>query len=69
NTLKLEWQRPAIEPLIPLSMDEMDKAHILKVLNGCGWKINGPDGAAEILGLNPNTLRSRLKKLNIARNP
>ena len=31
------------------------------------WVIEGPRGAAQILGLHPNTLRSRLKKLGIAR--
>ena len=30
-----------------------------------GWKIEGPDGAAKILGLHPSTLRTRMQKLGI----
>lgn len=43
------------------------RAHIVQVLEKCGWKIKGPGNAAERLGLNPSTLRSRLKKLGISR--
>ncbi|HTQ28710.1 MAG TPA: sigma 54-interacting transcriptional regulator, partial [Puia sp.] len=71
-TLKLEWQLDnTSQDLEPVSSDatitELEKTHILKVLTACNWKINGSDGAAAKLGLNPNTLRSRLKKLNIVR--
>jgi transcriptional regulator with GAF, ATPase, and Fis domain len=37
------------------------------VLTDCQWVIEGPNGAAKILGLHPNTLRSRMKKLGIHR--
>lgn len=47
------------------SLDEVMKGHIQKVLKATGGKINGPGGAAEILSLNPNTLRSRMDKYNI----
>jgi len=71
NTLKLDWTNGKTQSAhpspVPLTVEEIDRAHILKVLEACGWKINGPEGAAEKLGLNPNTLRSRLKKLNIFR--
>jgi formate hydrogenlyase transcriptional activator len=43
--------------------------HILTALEQSGWVIDGPRGAAKILGLHPNTLRSRMKKLGIARAP
>jgi formate hydrogenlyase transcriptional activator len=49
------------------SIRDLEKDHILRVLRESRWKINGENGAAERLGLNPNTLRSRMKKLNIAR--
>jgi len=48
-------------------MEDVERAHILKILTDCNWKINGEDGAASKLGLNPSTLRSRIKKLNIVR--
>jgi transcriptional regulator with GAF, ATPase, and Fis domain len=41
--------------------------HILAALEQSGWVIDGPRGAAKILGLHPNTLRSRMKKLGIVR--
>ena len=48
-----------------LSLDEINAQHIRQALEKAGGKINGPGGAAEILGLNPNTLRSRMNKLGI----
>jgi len=41
------------------------REHIVQVLQKTGWKIEGEDGAAAILGLNPSTLRFRIKKLGI----
>jgi PAS domain S-box-containing protein len=70
NTLKLDWingSTAAEKLVLHFSMEEVERSHILKVLNESNWKINGEDGAAAKLGLNPNTLRSRLKKLNISR--
>jgi transcriptional regulator with GAF, ATPase, and Fis domain len=49
-----------------LSLDEINAQHIRQALETAGGKINGPGGAAQILGLNPNTLRSRMSKLGIA---
>ena len=46
---------------------EMEKAHILEVLLQTNWRIEGPKGAALILGLHPNTLRSRMRKFGIQR--
>jgi transcriptional regulator of acetoin/glycerol metabolism len=48
-------------------LDQVDRAHILRVLERCGWRIDGRGHAAEILGLHPNTLRSRMHRLGIAR--
>jgi formate hydrogenlyase transcriptional activator len=39
----------------------------LAALDGCDWVIEGPSGAAAILGIHPNTLRYRLKRLGITR--
>ncbi len=51
----------------PLTLEEMERRHIVEVLKRTGWKIDGPDGAAGLLKLNPSTLRSRIKKLGIKR--
>jgi transcriptional regulator with GAF, ATPase, and Fis domain len=48
-------------------LDTIQRAHIETVLAECGWKINGAGNAAERLGLHPNTLRFRMRKLGIAR--
>jgi transcriptional regulator of acetoin/glycerol metabolism len=56
---------PETAPL--LSLDAIESRHFLTVLRQTNWVIEGPRGAAQILGLHPNTLRSRLKKLGIAR--
>ncbi|MFT5700995.1 MAG: transcriptional regulator with GAF, ATPase, and Fis domain [Desulforhopalus sp.] len=50
-----------------LSLDDMTRQHIRLVLNRVGGKIDGQGGAAEILQLNPSTLRFRMKKLGIQR--
>ncbi len=53
---------------IPLKpMVEIERDHISRVLANTGWKVDGLGGAAEILQLNPSTLRSRMKKLGIRR--
>ena len=40
----------------------------IEALNTTGWQVSGKDGAAEILGLNPKTLTSRMQRLGIQRN-
>jgi DNA-binding NtrC family response regulator len=49
------------------TLEEVERDHILSVCERCGWRINGKGNAAERLGINPNTLRSRMQKLGIAR--
>jgi formate hydrogenlyase transcriptional activator len=49
------------------TLEAMERAYILRVLEGAGWQIEGDEGAARILGLNPSTLRGRLRKLGIRR--
>lgn len=48
-----------------LSLDRAMARHIRKALRLANGKIHGPNGAAERLGINPNTLRSRMRKLKI----
>ena len=46
---------------------ELERDNIVRALEAAGWKISGADGAAERLGLKPNTLGSRMKSLGIRR--
>jgi transcriptional regulator with GAF, ATPase, and Fis domain len=48
-----------------LSLDEINARHIRQALEIANGKINGAGGAAQVLGLHPNTLRSRMNKLGI----
>jgi formate hydrogenlyase transcriptional activator len=48
-----------------LSMDEVQRRHILKALEAAGGQIRGSGGAAELLGLKPTTLRSRMQRLGL----
>ncbi len=50
-----------------LSITDVQREHILKVLEKTDWRIEGNKGAASLLHLNPSTLRSRMQKLGIAR--
>ncbi|HAJ27814.1 MAG TPA: hypothetical protein DCG53_11335, partial [Syntrophus sp. (in: bacteria)] len=60
-----EWRVPdGTSPL--LSLDEAMSHHIHLALEQARGKVYGPDGAARMLGINPNTLRSRMKKLGIS---
>jgi formate hydrogenlyase transcriptional activator len=47
------------------NLDEVQRAHIESVLERCGWRINGTGNTAERLGIHPNTLRFRMKKLGV----
>ncbi len=49
------------------TLEEAEKRHIIAVLNTTGWRVSGKEGAAEILGINPKTLESMMKKLGIQR--
>jgi len=57
---------PPVEPSFP-SLDQMERDHILAALNRSAGVIDGPNGAARILNLHANTLRSRMSKLGIGR--
>jgi transcriptional regulator with GAF, ATPase, and Fis domain len=49
----------------PLILEDVVAAHIKKVLRLSGGKVEGPNGAAQRLGLHPSTLRSRMRKIGI----
>ncbi len=53
--------------IVNMQLHDVEKAHIIKVLKQLNWKIEGENGAAIVLGLNPSTLRSKMQKLDIKR--
>lgn len=50
-----------------IALEELEKNYILKILEKTYWKISGPGGAASVLKINPETLRSKMRKLGIKR--
>ena len=59
--------QPAGSALLPLR--EVERRHVARVLEHTRGRVGGAGGAAEILGLHPNTLRSRLERLGLAPKP
>ena len=49
------------------SLQDVERAHIIHVLDRCHWTIEGSGQAADRLGLHPSTLRNRMRKLGITR--
>ncbi len=56
-----------VEAMHSMTLEGVEKSHILEVVESTGWKISGRNGAAEVLGLKESTLRARMKKLGIQR--
>jgi formate hydrogenlyase transcriptional activator len=56
-------------PVVKERLHEVERSHIISVLRTTGGVVGGGNGAAAILGLHPNTLRSRMKKLGISSRP
>ena len=57
-------------PLLPVDsmrMEDMERAHIRRVLAMTGGRVTGRGGAAELLDMNPSTLRARMRKLGVKR--
>ncbi len=72
SVISTTTQHKTITPIQPgpadtLAIDEVQRRHILTVLEQTGWVIEGDKGAAKVLNLHPNTLRGRMKKLGIRR--
>jgi transcriptional regulator with GAF, ATPase, and Fis domain len=61
----------AADPSTPVapdgSLEDVERAHIRRVLERTRWVIEGSAGAARVLGLNPSTLRGRMRKLGITK--
>jgi transcriptional regulator with GAF, ATPase, and Fis domain len=58
-------ERPATSENV--TMIEVERRHIARILGDVRWRIEGSGGAAQMLGMKPSTLRSRMLKLGIAR--
>ena len=60
---------PAVATASPVSLDmrDVEREHVLRVLEAANWKVRGANGAAEVLGLKPTTLEARIAKLGIRR--
>jgi PAS domain S-box-containing protein len=54
-------------PFSTKTLEEVEREYITRTLENTGWRIEGPHGAANVLGLNPSTLRTRMLKLGIQR--
>jgi transcriptional regulator with GAF, ATPase, and Fis domain len=49
------------------TLEEVEREYIVHILRQSDWRVEGEQGAASLLGLNPSTLRSRMRKWNIKR--
>ena len=56
---------PDSQAIESFNLDEVISHHISRVISITKGKINGADGAAALLGVNPSTLRNRMKKLGV----
>jgi formate hydrogenlyase transcriptional activator len=49
------------------ALSDLEQLHIIQVLQKTGWRVEGKNGAALLLGINPSTLRARMRKFGIRR--
>jgi transcriptional regulator with GAF, ATPase, and Fis domain len=56
---------PEAGPAPIVSLDDAIRAHIDKALQAAKGRIEGPQGAAQLLKVNPHTLRARMRKLGL----
>ena len=63
---KLEITSPLLSSTVR-TLEDMERTQIFRILSETHWRIEGKDGAAAILGINPSTLRARMHKFRIVR--
>jgi transcriptional regulator with GAF, ATPase, and Fis domain len=61
----VDVNRPEPEILTEPEIRRRERDNIFAVLQKTSWKIKGADGAAELLGLKPSTLISRIAKMGL----
>jgi PAS domain S-box-containing protein len=60
--------RESSRSVLPLrELQELERNNILRALESTGWRVAGKEGAAELLGIHPSTLNSRIRALQIQR--
>ncbi|MBU1052734.1 MAG: sigma 54-interacting transcriptional regulator [Proteobacteria bacterium] len=64
----LEKLTSSLNKTEPMELEEIISLHIQKAIKITGGKINGPGGAAELLNINPNTLKSKIRKMGLLKN-
>ena len=62
-----QFEQAPHETVPTQTLEEVEREYIIRTLENTGWRVEGPVGAAKILGLNPSTLRTRMIKLGIQR--
>jgi len=68
NSIVLQDRNEAeVEYLTDAEMRRRERENLFAVLQSTGWKIKGVDGAAELLGIKPTTLISRIEKMGLKR--
>jgi formate hydrogenlyase transcriptional activator len=68
KTLEVQLpNRASLEGDATGNLEDMERRHIVDVLEKTDWRVAGPGGAAEILGLKRTTLQAKMKKLGINR--
>jgi formate hydrogenlyase transcriptional activator len=60
-------ERRAMAATASLTLEDMERHHIVRILDQTGWRVRGTEGAANVLGLPPSTLETRMAKLGIRR--
>jgi len=60
-------QRPEDQVLTETEMRRLQKRNLVAALKQTGWRVSGPDGAAEVLGVKPTTLADRIRSYGIRR--
>ena len=68
NTLVVHLPKPGLpETDVTQNLHDMERRHMVSVLEKTGWRVAGKGGAAETLGLKRTTLYAKMKKLGIKR--
>ena len=58
---------PAASLLTEIEMREFQKSNLVAALRQAGWKVSGPGGAAELLGVKPTTLTDRIRAFGVSK--